>query len=632
MLLFSAVLTTAFEGASKLAAQAPDSSRDGLQKHIVGGREAARNAWPWLAALIDKEFEEQFCGASLIHPSWVLTATHCLTDVSPDGIEVVFNIHNLSQDLGTVARRIDVAEIFLHPAYETGLSDEIDGDIALIRLATPILDIPTIPLTDSDQTNLPGTLATVAGWGVVDDLESPSNVVREVSFPIVSLATAQATGAYDGTLLEDMLAAGLAEGGKDSCQGDSGGPLMVPSDEPPGWTQVGIVSFGPDKPCGAADAFGIYSRVSYYFEDVMTTIHPGYSRWTLEQDVEGFRQDSDGDGMTTFQEYALGTNPRLPDRSIPLSIIRENDALVARFQHRSADDVRVTPEMSTDLLRWQAIDADQLTNQPLPTAPGEMIESRFQLSSGSVNALDARFFRLRIESPDTLPLPRYTNGPIRYHGNLPTFAGETTREFILGGAPVDTEVEMQVVATGAGIEPRLELINHETGEVIRQVESEADQKEIRLQFTPQANTLYRARISSPGSDRGGPFKFNFPALDEPSPATELVIAPGETIEGVLDEDDAVDEENFWDDYSLIDFTPGQTIRIEVRSNINEGGFFPLVLVFDSDSDEFVAESPFQEVTTARTSFQASEGRNYVISVTNLSAGQKGTYTLTVSGQ
>ena len=49
-----------------------------LNSRIVGGRPADKGAWPWMAALLDKEDEQPFCGGALISDQHVLTAAHCI--------------------------------------------------------------------------------------------------------------------------------------------------------------------------------------------------------------------------------------------------------------------------------------------------------------------------------------------------------------------------------------------------------------------------------------------------------------------------------------------------------------------------------------------------------------------------
>lgn len=52
---------------------------------IVGGRPVVAGEWPWQVALQQKDPYSgkglgQHCGGTLIHPSWILTAAHCIVE------------------------------------------------------------------------------------------------------------------------------------------------------------------------------------------------------------------------------------------------------------------------------------------------------------------------------------------------------------------------------------------------------------------------------------------------------------------------------------------------------------------------------------------------------------------------
>lgn len=45
---------------------------------IVGGARSDKNEWPWQVSMNNHYYGAHVCGASLIHPQWVLTAAHCV--------------------------------------------------------------------------------------------------------------------------------------------------------------------------------------------------------------------------------------------------------------------------------------------------------------------------------------------------------------------------------------------------------------------------------------------------------------------------------------------------------------------------------------------------------------------------
>ncbi len=84
--------------------------------------------------------------------------------------------------------------------------------------------------------------------------------LQEVELPVVDREICNAPEAYDGSITENMLCAGYAQGGEDSCKGDSGGPLMVFSEEQDGWVQTGVVSWG--EGCAEPNHYGVYTHLS----------------------------------------------------------------------------------------------------------------------------------------------------------------------------------------------------------------------------------------------------------------------------------------------------------------------------------------------------------------------------------
>lgn len=253
--------------ASLLASSASIASPSGLQlahkkqltlPRIVGGVEAPKGERPWMASV--QSGGQHFCGGSVIDKNWILTAAHCVEDVTdPSSLEVRVNFTQLNDT--TSGETLKVSDIYVHQGYLNGESK----DIALLKLTTNVsAAIPSIKLAD-ENTMLAaasaGKTASVSGWGNTSSSDEVfPQKLQKVEVPIVSNKVCNSAEAYAGQVQDTEMCAGLAAGGKDSCQGDSGGPLVVKQNGE--FIQAGVVSWG--EGCAEPNKYGVYARVASF--------------------------------------------------------------------------------------------------------------------------------------------------------------------------------------------------------------------------------------------------------------------------------------------------------------------------------------------------------------------------------
>ena len=273
---------------------------------IVGGRPADPDEWPWLAALIRKgsSGSGQYCGATLITNTHVLTAAHCLEPFRKEDILVRLGEYDFSQTGETGDETFSVAAMKLHENYD---SVSYENDIAVIRLDRAATFSKSIwPICLPEPSNqFTNNRAFVIGWGTIYSAGPVSNTLQEVNvrsshhnttifmfrkyfhnFNFLSWAdlilyspskypcldkhqTSLNIIQYKSDIViqyfhisrvwenseckknyatlsrvvtDTMLCAG--ETNKDSCQGDSGGPLNCMNRATGKWELCGIVSWG----------------------------------------------------------------------------------------------------------------------------------------------------------------------------------------------------------------------------------------------------------------------------------------------------------------------------------------------------------------------------------------------------
>ncbi|XP_071805694.1 trypsin-3-like [Asterias amurensis] len=228
---------------------------------IVGGHESVAHSRPYQVAIMD-EYKGQFCGGTLIHAKWVVSAAHCSSG-NDQVVYVGLGYHKINKHDGPKQQFIR-GYWRVHESWNSGAGHTLDNDIALIELdqrASLNSDVKSIGISFSPPSN--NLKLLVSGWGNRNPstwdppIELNEVVVFANSFDECSYAYGQIT--------DNMFCANVDGGGKDACQGDSGGPIVsnfAPSSHQDGVLLNGIVSFGFG--CATATHPGVYTKISNY--------------------------------------------------------------------------------------------------------------------------------------------------------------------------------------------------------------------------------------------------------------------------------------------------------------------------------------------------------------------------------
>jgi secreted trypsin-like serine protease len=269
---------------ASFALAAPAMASGEASASIIGGSTALSEEWPWAAYILalDAKGEGFSCTGTVISPTLVLTAGHCVEDIltgkkTPRAQYAVVtgtsDIHDSS-----VRQVSKVRRTILNPNFNRF---KVHNDAGLLVLATPTT-VPPIALAGPTDAVLlaPNTPTWIAGWGLSGTLRKPketSVLRRGATFVQERLYCRNHARAYYpffnySSQLCTITPPGFSIG---TCHGDSGGPaLAFREDGTP--VQIGITSLGAeDCDTHLPDIFTRIDRIYPWIAEQVTATATG---------------------------------------------------------------------------------------------------------------------------------------------------------------------------------------------------------------------------------------------------------------------------------------------------------------------------------------------------------------------